>query len=328
MNDPWPVGTTTITWTFTDTNNNETICTQDVVVTDNQAPVFDCTSLSDIIRNSDSETVCSNSDSVTAPVATDNCDGSITADGTRSDNAAMNDPWPVGTTTITWTFTDTNNNETICTQDVVVTDNQAPVFDCTSLSDIIRNSDSETVCSNSDSVTAPVATDNCDGSITADGTRSDNAAMNDPWPVGTTTITWTFTDTNNNETICTQDVMVTDNQAPVFDCTSLSDIIRNSDSETVCSNSDSVTAPVATDNCDGSITADGTRSDNAAMNDPWPVGTTTITWTFTDTNNNETICTQDVMVTDNQAPVFDCTSLSDIIRNDSETVCSNSDSNR
>ncbi|WMI65009.1 hypothetical protein RBH94_13185 [Aestuariibaculum sp. YM273] len=33
------------------------------------------------------------------------------------------------------------------------------------------------------------------------------------------------------------------------------------------------------------------------------------TWTFTDTNNNETICTQDVMVTDNQAPVFDCTSL-------------------
>ncbi|WMI65008.1 gliding motility-associated C-terminal domain-containing protein [Aestuariibaculum sp. YM273] len=313
--------------TFTDTNNNETICTQDVVVTDNQAPVFDCTSLSDIIRNSDSETVCSNSDSVTAPVATDNCDGSITADGTRSDNAAMNDPWPVGTTTITWTFTDTNNNETICTQDVVVTDNQAPVFDCTSLSDIIRNSDSETVCSNSDSVTAPVATDNCDGSITADGTRSDNAAMNDPWPVGTTTITWTFTDTNNNETICTQDVMVTDNQAPVFDCTSLSDIIRNSDSETVCSNSDSVTAPVATDNCDGSITADGTRSDNAAMNDPWPVGTTTITWTFTDTNNNETICTQDVVVTDNQAPVFDCTSLSDIIRNsDSETVCSNSDS--
>ncbi|WP_242205846.1 HYR domain-containing protein, partial [Aestuariivivens insulae] len=325
INDPWPLGTTTITWTFTDSNNNPTSCTQDVVVTDNQAPVFDCNSLAQIDLNSDSDTVCSNSTDVTAPVAVDNCDGNITAVGSRSDNAAINDPWPLGTTTITWTFTDSNNNPTSCTQDVVVTDNQAPVFNCSDLAQIDLNSDSDTVCSNSTDVTAPVAVDNCDGNITAVGSRSDNAAINDPWPLGTTTITWTFTDSNNNPTSCTQDVVVTDNQAPVFNCSHLAQIDLNSDSDTVCSNSTDVTAPVAVDNCDGNITAVGSRSDNAAINDPWPLGTTTITWTFTDSNNNPTSCTQDVVVTDNQAPVFNCSDLAQIdLNSDSDTVCSNS----
>ncbi|MFG6688101.1 HYR domain-containing protein, partial [Mariniflexile sp. HNIBRBA6329] len=161
-------------------------------------PVFDCNSLAQIDLNSDSSAVCTNGTDVTVPVAVDNCEGNISAVGTRSDNESLNAPWPVGTTTITWTFTDSKNNVASCTQDVVVTDNQAPVFDCNSLAQIDLNSDSSAVCTNGTDVTVPVAVDNCEGNISAVGTRSDNESLNAPWPVGTTTITWTFTDSKNN----------------------------------------------------------------------------------------------------------------------------------
>ncbi|MFG6687844.1 PKD domain-containing protein, partial [Mariniflexile sp. HNIBRBA6329] len=56
----FPVGTTTVTWTVKDASNNSATCQQLVVVTDNQAPVFDCNSLAQIDLNSDSSAVCTN----------------------------------------------------------------------------------------------------------------------------------------------------------------------------------------------------------------------------------------------------------------------------
>src|SRR6266496_3570460 len=320
VNDPWPLGTTTITWKFTDAAGNFTTCTQDVVVTDDDAPVFDCSSLT-TINHSTQAPNCSNNTDVAVPNATDNCSGTIAGVGARSDNANLDDPWPLGTTTITWKFTDAAGNFTTCTQDIVVTDDDAPVFDCNSLTTINYTTQAPN-CSHNTDVPVPNATDNCSGTIAGVGARSDNANLNDPWPLGTTTITWKFTDAAGNFTTCTQDVIVTDDDAPVFDCSSLTTINYTTQAPN-CSNNTHVAVPNATDNCNGTIAGVGTRSDNANLNDPWPLGTTIITWKFTDAAGNFTTCTQDVVVTDDDAPVFDCSSLTTINYTTQAPNCSN-----
>jgi hypothetical protein len=64
---------------------------------------------------------------VGSPVATDNC-GDVKVSSTRSDGAAIDSPYPVGLTTITWTATDTAGNTASATQTVTVLDIEPPVF--------------------------------------------------------------------------------------------------------------------------------------------------------------------------------------------------------
>lgn len=53
------------------------------------------------------------------PVATDNC-GSPSITGVRNDGKALNAPYPVGVTVITWTARDAANNSSSCSQTVTV----------------------------------------------------------------------------------------------------------------------------------------------------------------------------------------------------------------
>ena len=323
INAAWPIGTTTITWTFTDGANNVTECTQDVIVSDDDAPVFDCTSLTTVMLTTEAPN-CSNDTDVPVPSADDNCDGTVVATFVRSDGETdINAAWPIGTTTITWTFTDGANNVTECTQDVIVSDDDAPVFDCTSLTTVMLTTEAPN-CSNDTDVPVPSADDNCDGTVVATFVRSDRETdINAAWPLGTTTITWTFTDGANNVTECTQDVIVSDDDAPVFDCTSLTTVMLTTEAPN-CSNDTDVPVPSADDNCDGTVVATFVRSDGETdINAAWPLGTTTITWTFTDGANNVTECTQDVIVSDDDAPVFDCTSLTTVMLTTEAPNCSN-----
>jgi hypothetical protein len=64
---------------------------------------------------------------VGSPVATDNC-GDVKVSSVRSDGAAMDSPYPVGLTTITWTATDAAGNTASATQTVTVLDVEPPVF--------------------------------------------------------------------------------------------------------------------------------------------------------------------------------------------------------
>ena len=55
--------------------------------------------------------------------------GAATVAGARGDGGALDDPYPVGTTTITWTATDEAGNTATATQTIVVTDGEKPVLD-------------------------------------------------------------------------------------------------------------------------------------------------------------------------------------------------------
>ncbi|NQZ34609.1 MAG: T9SS type A sorting domain-containing protein, partial [Crocinitomicaceae bacterium] len=173
-----------VTWTYTDVNGNASTQTQNVVITDLTAPVADVATLSDVTDE------CSVT-ALTAPTATDNCGGTVTV----SNDASL----PIsaqGTTVVTWTYTDVNGNASTQTQNVVITDLTAPVTDVVTLADLTG------LCS-VDTPTAPTATDNCAGTV--------NGTTTTVFPVtaiGTTTITWEYSDGNGNITTQTQDVVI------------------------------------------------------------------------------------------------------------------------
>jgi len=261
---------TTITWTYNDGHGNVSTQIQTIIISDNSAPVPNLTSLTALTGQ------CSIT-SLTAPVATDNCSGTVT--GTH--NAVL----PItASTTLTWTYNDGHGNSSTQTQNVVISDNTAPVPNVTSLATLTDQ------CGIT-SLTAPTATDNCAGTIT--GTH--NAVL----PItSSATITWTYNDGHGNSSTQTQDIVIDDNTAPVPNVTSLATLTNQ------CSIT-ALTAPTATDNCVGTIT--GTH------NTVLPITSSAmITWTFNDGHGNSSTQTQNVVISDNTAPVANAASLTDL----------------
>lgn len=262
---------TTITWTYTDVDGNSTTQDQDIVINDVTAPVADIAALTDVTAQCEVTTL-------TAPTATDNCEGTIV--GTH--NASL----PISANTVvTWTYVDGSGNASTQTQNVVINDNTNPVPDAAALSDLTDQCEIT-------SLVAPTATDNCSGSIT--GTH--NASL----PISSTsTITWSFVDGSGNTITQTQEVIINDATAPVPDNATLTDISQECEVT-------SLTAPTATDNCSGTITA----THNASL----PISaSTTVVWTYTDNSGNAVTQNQNVVINDVTAPVVDVASLSDVV---------------
>lgn len=103
----FPVGTTVQTFETTDGNGNTATCSFNVIVTDDEAPVADVADLTDV------EEFCEVT-SLTAPTATDNCEGTITG--------VSNASFPItSNTTVTWTYTDGSGNATTQDQNIIIT---------------------------------------------------------------------------------------------------------------------------------------------------------------------------------------------------------------
>src|SRR5690554_1516955 len=256
-------GTTLVTWTYADTNGNTSIQTQNVVITHNTAPIADVTPLDDVIAQCEVT-------ALTPPTATDNC-----TTVTVTNNATL----PIsaqGTTLVTWTYADTNGNTSTQTQNVVITDNTAPIADVTPLDDVIAQCEVT-------ALTPPTATDNCGGTIT--GTTTTTLPVSTQGP---TLITWTYDDGNGNASTQTQNVVITDTTDPIIP--SLADV-------TVGQCSGTPLAPTTTDNCAGTIT--GTTSTTFPIT---AQGLTVVTWTFDDGNGNVVTADQNVTVNNTTLP--------------------------
>jgi len=273
----YPVGTTTVTWTVTDIHGNTATATQEVVVTDNQNPTI--TAPATVNVNADNGSCAATNVTLGDATTADNCGvASVTNDAPAS--------YPVGTTTVTWTVTDVNGNTATATQDVVVTDNQNPTI--TAPATVNTVADNGSCAATNVSLGTPSTADNCGvASVTNNAPSS--------YPVGTTTVTWTVRDINGNAQTATQSVVVTDNQKPVITCPAN---ITTTTDVGLCTKVISIIPATATDNC--AIAADGivgVRNDGLVLNAAYPFGTTTITWTATDVNGNQSSCTQTVNVT-------------------------------
>ena len=78
-----------------------------------------------------------------------------------------------------------------------------------------------------------------------------------------------------------------------------------------------------TDNCDSSLTV--VQTAGLPSGSEFPVGTTTNTFTVTDSNDNTTECTFNVTVEDNEAPTVVCNPLEIALRENGEYVLNSSD---
>jgi hypothetical protein len=274
-------GTYDILWTAVDTLGNSSETTQKLIITSNAAKViFDLASLPDIEKEATAPTT-SVSDDITSVTANN---GAVIA---TADNTG---PFAVGTHTITWSAT--ADGETLTqTQTVIISDTTAPVFSETLPTVFIEATDENTPISLIDII----AVDLVAGNVTA---TSDAPATSTQNPDGFD-VTWTATDGANSATK-TQKVIVSDTTIPVFDGHDASIAIDATGELTEVT----LTPLTATDTLVGDVVITNNMSDVTEPSGSFPIGSTTVTWTATDVAGNQETTTQEVVVTDNTAPIF------------------------
>ncbi len=269
-------GETTVTWTVADTSGNTATATQIVTVNDTEPPTI--IAPPDVVVNTDPGASGSGT-TLTPPVSTDNSGiASVTSNAPAT--------FPVGTTIITWTVTDTSGNASTITQTVTVRDQEPPNVASAVIQPVTV---SPGLCSASGvNLGEPIVSDNC-------GIAS---VVNDApgvFPKGVTIVTWTVTDTSGNTAIATQTVTVIDAEKPTI--TAPAAIVVNADAGQNTASGVNLGTPTTADNC-------GIVSVANAAPPTFPIGMTTVTWTVQDESGNTATATQPVTVNDNEPPTI------------------------
>jgi hypothetical protein len=271
------VWTRTRIYTATDTCGNTATCAQVFTyVIDNTPPV--------ITSCPPSQNLGCNPSTFPGPgtaTATDNCGAANVTAGPLG--APVNTNGCNWTRTRIYTATDACGNTSTCSQVFTYTvDTIAPVFTfCPPAMDLGCN---PTAIPPAGEATA---TDNCGGTpvITAYITPVIKTGCNK-----TRSRIYVATDACGNTATCEQVyTWRQDTKPPVVNCGK--DI-------TVCDGTKVDINPTVTDDCDSTLQATCTRSDNLSLNDPFPVGITTVTCSATDACGNTGTCSINVSVID------------------------------
>ncbi|MGH9970087.1 MAG: HYR domain-containing protein [Pyrinomonadaceae bacterium] len=305
----YPIGVTDITWLATDPSGRQATCTQRITVLPNQVLTITCPANVTV----PSPNGCDPATGVNPGQATSNSQ-TATITSERSDGQALNDPYPVGTTTIEWTANDTDSQSASCTQTVTVTgtDTTPPTLHVPPNVSATTSSCTATL---DDELGVATADEDC-GTVNITRTGVPTFTCPTPqnpnqqcesfvFPTGTTIITYTATNSAGLTTTGTQTVMVTESPAVPPTITAPNDVtLFTGPGATSCgvtvSNLDATLGTAtANDNCPGVTVA---RSGVPAGN-VFPVGNTTITYIATDKSGNMASDTQVVTVVDNTPPV-------------------------
>ena len=258
----FPIGATTVTWTATDGAGNAATATQTVTVRDSTPPL---TITAPPFVRAEATGLLTAVDLGTATLTNAGPNAVITNDAPVS--------FPIGVTTVTWTVTDSGGRTATAAQFVLVRDTTPPVV--TPPPDITAEATGPLTTVD---IGTPTVTDaDPNPTITHDAPES--------FPLGTTVVTWTATDSGGRTTTATQTVTVRDTTPPVV--TPPPDITAEA---TGALTTLDVGAATATDNLDQNptVTHDAPGS--------FPPGETAVTWTATDSSDNKATATQIVAV--------------------------------
>ncbi|WP_433778654.1 HYR-like domain-containing protein [Flavobacterium anhuiense] len=285
-------------------NGCSSTCEKIVTVNDTTAPTWTTQANALNVTLQCSDTAGLTAAQNQAPVATDDCGGTVTytkVSGTFAAGTCANS----GTYTNTWTAKDAcNNTSTVFTQVITIQDTTAPTWTTapTALNVTLECSDTAGLTAAQNQT--PVATDNCGGTVTytkVSGTFAAGTCANS----GTYTNTWTAKDVcNNTSTVFTQVITIQDTTAPTWTTapTALNVTLECSDTAGLTAAQNQ--APVATDNCGGTVTytkVSGTFAAGTCANS----GIYTNTWTAKDVcNNTSTVFTQVIIIQDTTAPTW------------------------
>jgi hypothetical protein len=279
----FPVGTTKVTCTATDSSGNTGSASFNVTVNlvDHTAPVVTVPSGVSVNTPNPAGTSVTFSAS-----ANDNVDGPLTPTCTPSSGSTF----PVGTTKVTCSATDSSGNTGSASFNVTVNlvDTTAPVI--TVPADISVNTPDPAGAAVSYTATA---TDNIDGSITPSCKPASGAVF----PVGTTTVTCTATDAHGNSSQATFKVTVVliDVTPPAFSNVPAT-LKREADGPT--GSVVTYTAPTAVDNLDGPVPV----TCSPLSGKLFPLGATKVHCSATDTHGNTGTAVFEVSVVDTTAP--------------------------
>ena len=257
----FPLGTTTITWTATDGAGNAATATQTVTVRDSTPPLGISAPPSLTVEATGPLTII---DIGTATVTNAGPNPTVTHDAPES--------FPIGTTVVTWTATDSGNTVRAY-QVITVRDTLPPVLSIPA--DITAEATGQLTAVD---IGTPTVTDaDPNPTVTNDAPGS--------FPIGTTTVTWTATDSGGRTTTATQTVTVRDTTPPVV--TAPAGVTAEA---TGALTTLDVGAATATDAVDPNptVTHDAPGS--------FPPGETAVTWTATDSSDNKATATQIVTV--------------------------------
>lgn len=199
---PYALGRNRVTLECTDGQGLKASCDATVTVRDDSPPVLTCPSAPAL--------QCTNGGAVASysPAASDRCSLVTTAC-----TPAAGSTFPLGTTGVTCTATDAAGNQARCSFPVVVEDTQPPSIACPA------PATAECTGNGGAMVTLgpAMATDSC--------TEASVSGPGPAWyPVGTTPVTFTATDTSGNPASCTTSVTVTDSAPPAVEVTGLGGI--------------------------------------------------------------------------------------------------------
>ncbi len=305
LTDPYPIGTTGITWTVTDAGGRTASCTQTITVVaagDRDPVTISCPSGVSVGAPEGSCETTIPAATIGTPTTNYPGDPDVVIESDRSDGASLADPFPAGTTIITWTATDnTNGNTASCTQIVTVTvagDTTPPTLTVPP-NVTVTTSTCGQIVGETDLGTATATDNNACGvvNIARTGVPPGNF-----FPTGTTTVIYTATDAAGNTSTGVQLVTVTESPAvpPTIACPT--DIVvvlpLNSTDTSIVVN---YSTPVGSDNCSGATTM---QTAGLASGASFPVGTTTNTFKVTDAGGLTAECSFTVTVLYNFAGFF------------------------
>ncbi|MBI2906189.1 MAG: HYR domain-containing protein [Chloroflexi bacterium] len=271
----FPLGTTAVTWTATDPLGNKAAAVQNVTVVDTIPPSLVPPSHITVEQASPEGTEVS----LGSPRAWDHVDANPTV---SNDAPAL---FPLGTTQVIWTATDTSGNRRWVSQIVTVVDTTPPgIIPPGDMTREPRTSRERAVV-----LGTPMVTDAGDANPSV---TNDAPAI---FPLGTTVVTWTATDASGNRATAVQKVTVVDTRPPYILP------LRGVRAEAVSPAGAplNLPAPRAFDNFDPSPVV---ISDAPAA---FPLGRTIVTWTATDSAGNKGGATQEVIIVDTTPPVIE-----------------------
>ena len=288
----FPLGVTTVTFSVSD-GQNTTTAQATVTVTDQGQPTI--TAQGGEVAATDSTGVATTAQAVQAIInavqATDAIDGVLDV----SNNAPVT--LSLGANAIRLTATDSAGNTATQTITITVTDQTKPVLTAPGNITVSATNNSGTAKTNT-AIQAFLANATAKDNVDTQVTISNDAPAT--LPIGTTTVTFTATDTAGNTTTVQATVTIADENAPTLTAPASITVAATDTNGTAQTNTiiqAFLNGATATDN----VTSELTITNNAPV--VFPLGVTTVTFSVSDGINVSTQ-TATVTVTDQAAPVF------------------------
>jgi HYR domain len=277
--DTFQVGTTTVTCSTTDAHGNSTRGSFTITVVDTTPPILNLPE--------DPTVEATGPDGAAVDFSTsaiDVVDGSVPV----ACDAASGDMFPVGTTTVTCSTTDAHGNPARGSFTITVEDTKPPILNLPKDRTVAATGPHGAAVDFSTS-----ATDVVDGSIpvTCDATSGDR------FPLGTTTVNCSATDAHGNTARGSFNITVeVDTTPPTLNLPGDLKVEATGPNGAAVDFSTS-----AIDVVDGSVSV----TCDAASGDTFPLGTSTVNCSATDTHGNTARGSFDITVVDTTAPAID-----------------------